>query len=177
MSYYKCMRCNHIFTYKTDMIRHLNKKNKCIIMSNNEKSENQLYNESLIKINIEDGLNLDIKIVAKKYTCDICKNKFYNKSNLKRHKETSKSCKKNSISETPQNIQNISIQNTFHNTYNIHINNLRGFDEDWDVSRISHDMRKLLLMSDTKFTNTLKNILENKNNINIFQLELIINNG
>ena len=65
-------------------------------------------------------------------------------------------------------IQNNIINNTFiNNTININVNSLKGFEEEWDISNITQEMRKNLLLSNTKFTNTLKNILENDENLNV----------
>jgi len=168
MSYYKCNRCNYISKQKVDMKRHLDKLKKCIIINISDKSENELYEDSLIKYEIHNGLELNIEKKEKKekkFNCDKCNKKFYNKSNLNRHVLTNKLCKK---MENVTNIQNITnITNNTNNIINIHINSLKGFDEDWNTSKITNDMREKLLLSDKKFTNTLKNILQNDENLNV----------
>jgi len=105
--------------------------------------------------------------------------KFANKSNLNRHIKNSKSCKKisenlnNNIVDNKiiNNIQNIGVQNininNIVNNFNINVKSLRGFEEEWNTSNITEEMRKNLLFSDTRFTNTLKNILENDENLNV----------
>jgi hypothetical protein len=63
------------------------------------------------------------------------------------------------------NIQNIGVQNN--NNIIINIGSIKGFDEEWNTSNISKDTREKLLLSDKKFTNTLNNILLNKDNLNV----------
>ena len=60
------------------------------------------------------------------------------------------------------NIQKIGVQNNYYI-----INSLRGFDQDWDLSVIPKETKETLLLSDKKFTNTLNNILKNKDNCNV----------
>jgi len=50
--YYECRRCNHIFKLKGDILRHLRRVNPCKIINNLEKTELDLYNESITKIYI-----------------------------------------------------------------------------------------------------------------------------
>jgi hypothetical protein len=149
------------------MQRHLNKQKKCIILNPTEKSENELYDESLIKEKIDNGLDISIQIKDKKIICSDCNKKFYNKSNLIRHINSNSCKKKEHQTIVTNNIQNIGVQNITNNTININVNSLRGFDEDWSTSNITKDMRQQLLLSDTKFTNTLKNILQNEDNLNV----------
>ena len=167
MYYFKCKRCDFISKQKIDMQRHLNKQKKCIIINPTAKSDNELYDESLIKEKIDNGLDISIQIKDKKIICSECNKKFYNKSNLIRH-INSNSCKKKEYQTiVTNNIQNIGVQNITNNTININVNSLRGFDEDWSTSKITKDMRQQLLLSDTNFTNTLKNILQNEDNLNV----------
>jgi len=162
------------------MKRHLDKVNKCkIIDENNNKLDTQLYFESLAPNKIDSGLDINIEIKEKKLCCEKCNMKFANKSNLNRHIKNSKSCKKisenlnNNIVDNKiiNNIQNIGVQNininNIVNNFNINVKSLRGFEEEWNTSNITEEMRKNLLFSDTRFTNTLKNILENDENLNV----------
>ena len=170
MFYYQCKRCNYISKQKIDMKRHLDRKKKCI-MSDNNKNDIDFIQQSLIKHYIKDELkciiknkdedNMDIENIE--YKCSICNKIYHNKSNLNKH------IKKNLCSDKPivqqiNNIQNIGVQN---NIINININSLRGFDEDWNISNITKDMREKILLSDKKFTNTLENIFKNDENLNI----------
>ena len=155
------------------MKRHLNKQKKCIIKEANiEENESKLYDDSLIKHEVNKDLEIIIKDVKtddeskdENIICKLCNRSFHNKSNLNKHLK-SESC--NSTNEKVihqvNNIQHIGVQN---NVINININSLRGFDEDWNISNITKDMREKLLLSDKKFTNTLENILKNDENLNI----------
>jgi hypothetical protein len=158
------------------MKRHLEKQKKCIIINNiNDKNEEELYNDSLLKKKINEEVN--IVLTQKNNTkpkcskCNKCNKIFNNKSNLNKHLKHNVCSSINIEKDTEQkevnqitNIQNIGIQN---NIINININSLRGFDEDWNISNITKDMREKILLSDKKFTNTLENILKNDENLNI----------
>ncbi len=65
------------------------------------------------------------------------------------------------------NINNLTINNIDNVFMNININSLKDFKEDWDVSKINNAEKLHLLTSTFKFTNTLKNILENEVNLNV----------
>ena len=187
MTYFKCARCEYISKQKIDMKRHLEKIKKCKILNNSDnKSESQLYFESLTPYNIDCGLDLNIEIKEKdkKFLCEKCNLKCSSKSNLNKHIKNSQKCK-NNYEENLNNIQhntlnnttinNIAVQNNAENiiqnnivnNININVKSLRGFEEDWNISNITDEMRKNLLLSDTRFTNTLRNILENDENLNV----------
>ena len=188
MIYFQCKRCEYISKQKVDMKRHLDRIIKCEIINNdNNKTDAQLHFESLLPCKIDSGLDLKIEIKEKKIFCEKCNMKFANKSNLNRHVKNNKNCVKifeksinniipNNITNNTQNIaQNIAVQNNAENiniqnivnNININLKSLRGFEEDWNTSNITEEMRKNLLLSDTRFTNTLKNILENDENLNV----------
>jgi hypothetical protein len=187
MTYFKCARCEYISKQKIDMKRHLEKIKKCKILNNSDnKSESQLYFKSLTPYNIDCGLDLNIEIKEKdkKFLCEKCNLKCSSKSNLNKHMKNSQRCK-NNYEENLNNIQhntlnnttinNIAVQNNAENiiqnnivnNININVKSLRGFEEDWNISNITDEMRKNLLLSDTRFTNTLRNILENDENLNV----------
>ena len=184
-SYYECKRCFHKFYQKNDMKKHLEKKNLC-----ERKVESYKYNnEDLHNLSLERNYNTE-----KTHICNSCNKNFYNNANLKRHID--KYCKKNnnnsiidenivesvSVNASPiiekqqdvcqigeNNINNVSNSNITNNSNNININiNIaRSFDDDWDTSKIDINKKILLLVTNSKFTKTLENILENEVNLNV----------
>ncbi len=189
MSYYQCKRCNYIAKQKNDMRKHLSKLYKCKIpfgLPKPNKTDIELDQESLTKIYINDisdneinknntnnntndtnnvNINDNNNSKCNYYTCLNCNNLLHNKSNLNRHMKTLK-CKSSKINDKEHitiGNNNIGVQN------NIYIiNNLRGFDQEWNLSNINQDTKEKLLLSDKKFTNTLNNILQNKDNCNVY---------
>jgi len=177
MFYYLCKRCNYLANQKVDMRRHLEKQKKCIIINNiNNLSENELYTVSLQKIQIKcnENINLTKNVVLpvniKKNEninltdnyCENCDKYFYNKSNLNKH------LKKN-VCNKKYNSQNINVQNntTINNVFNINLNFPKGFNEEWDVSQIDYIKKVEILLSNSKFSKTLENILSNADNLNV----------
>ena len=171
MFYYLCKRCNHMAKQKIEMKRHLDKNKKCdIVNKNDEYSENELYNLSLIKHDIiskNSDDDDDKKDDKKDNYCEKCDKFFYNKSNLKKHLKKN-ICENKDIINT---IQNIGIQNNIINNnqkiINININYPKGFDEEWDVSKIDDIKKGEILLSNSKFSKTLENILKNDVNLNV----------
>ena len=181
MFYYVCKRCDIMFKQKNDIKRHLQRKNICEIKSNqNNYTEKELYDLSLNK-------ECEIKKNTKNNFCANCNKTFSKNSNYKRHIED-KVCNKdnklddNEKNNTVINDNSINIDNSFNNNINIdnsvininiNMNNtrLRGFDEDWDVSKINKSDILDILLNKHKFTSTLQNILKNEVNLNV-----IINN-
>jgi len=176
-SYYECKRCFYKSYQKNDMKKHLEKKNLC-----ERKVESYKYNnEDLYNLSLERNYNTE-----KENICKDCNKNFYNNANLKRHMD--KYCKKNinDIDETinvspiiekqqdvcqigENNINNVSNSNITNNSNNININiNIaRSFDDEWDTSKIDINKKILLLVTNSKFTKTLENILENEVNLNV----------
>ena len=217
MSYYQFKRCLHITKQKCDIVKHLNKKKKCIkrpivyVID-----DTKLYNDSLIKIdnneekiddeninniknndvnnhvnnNINEGkINNNIneekinneedkdEIIesisedsSEKYICKKCNKIFSRKYTLTRH--NLKYCK--IINENENNNTNI-LNNNSYNTNNIETQNIinfnfnlmKSFNEQWDVSSMDNFLKLALMLSSNKYTNTLKSILENDNNLNV----------
>ena len=109
-----------------------------------------------------------------KHLCINCYRYFSTKSNLIKH-QNRKICKMmqkditiNNNQETKN--QHINNQQTI-NIININMNGIKGFDEDWDVSKIDIKKKIDILLSKYKFSKTLDNILSNDANLNV-----IINN-
>lgn len=164
MFYYLCKRCGHITKQKIEMKRHLDKLKQCKIKNENlgQLNEKELYEESLIKIEIMNNKLSDE--ISPLNICIKCKKNFYNKSNLNKHQKNV--CFKEKEIITIQNIIQQNINNS--KIINININNyIKGFDEEWDVSKIDNDKKGEILLSNSKFTKTLENILKNDVNQNV----------
>jgi hypothetical protein len=143
--------------------------------NNNEKMEIYNFNDKLFekimsnKIENENDIENDGEINKKKDNyCEKCNKCFYHKSNLNKHLKKNiceKKDKKNNIQ------QNIGVQNNIINNnqkiINININYVKGFDEDWDVSKIDDKKKGEILLSNSKFSKTLENILKNDVNLNV----------
>lgn len=130
----------------------------------------ELYDNSLQK-HIIMNKNNEIKeeIENTEIKCEKCCKCFYSRSNLNKHLK--KSCKSIPIHNTSiNNFQNINVQNVINNinnTININLNCIKGFDEDWDVSLIDNLKKGEILLSNSKFSKTLENILNNDLNLNV----------
>ena len=73
-SYYECKRCFHTTKQKIEMIRHLNRKNKCKRKTESfNYKENDLYNLSLNRINTQNGEKDNILLI-KNITSDLNNN-------------------------------------------------------------------------------------------------------
>lgn len=211
MSYYQCKRCLHIAKQKCDIVKHLNKKKKCIKRPNAYIiDDDKLYNDSLIKITKNDIIEHDDEKINdekinyinnnninegkipkgkinneeekdeiiiestsedgnEKYICKKCNKTFSRKYTLTRH--NLKHCK--IINEHENNNINI-LNNNSHNTnietqniINFNFNLMKSFNEEWDVSSMDNFLKLALMLSSNKYTNTLKSILENDNNLNV----------
>jgi len=167
MFYYICARCNHITNQKVEMKRHLEKLNKCSIKNNDNNNiltDEELYNKSLEK---HEKLNEKKNIEEKKeFICQKCNKYFSNKGNLNKHfKLVCNKIKK--IENTTNNIQNIGVQNITNKIININLGMIKGFDQDWDTTKIDHKKKGEILLSNSKFTKTLENILKNELNLNV----------
>ena len=76
---------------------------------------------------------------------------------------------KSFINITNNNINNnnININNITINNININFSIAKDFNDEWDISKINENIKLILLLSNSKFTNTLENILENDVNLNV----------
>ena len=156
------------------------KNKKCIIKNKNNKlSDTELCIESLKKIIINNDVDNDDNKDAnkddnkddnkEKNICTKCNKFFYSKSNLNKHQKNV--CFKETNINNIHNIQNIEINqnitNKIININNININYIKGFDEEWDVSKIDVEKKGEILLSNSKFSKTLENILQNDANLNV----------
>ena len=181
--YFQCRRCLYNTCKKTDMKRHLSKKNKCFRSVDSYKlKDNEIEELSLTPINelLYDTITNDyIKQIEKnnETKCMYCDKVFFRKYELKRH--VLSSCKKkfNTISNNSniiinnQQINNQQINNQQINNLHINLFNdkniIKSFDEEWDVDDIDLQKKILLFLADNKYSKTMEEILKNKKNLNI----------
>lgn len=166
MSYYECKRCKYITKLKSDMKRHLIRTVKCgIIDTPNEYTDKDNSELSLIKITNEKNKDL---------TCDICNKGFSRIDSLNRHKKSY--CKK-----IDGMLNTINVQNNVEKQVNINIEkqvnnyfildkkefNMNSFEDNWNIEHFDNYIKLLILLSKTKFTDFLSEVLKNKENLNV----------
>ena len=175
MSTYKCARCSYKCKQLNDMKKHLNIQIKCIGNYNSYK----LNDEDIYKLSLEKIKKEKIK-KEKKYNCVNCNKNFSTSSNLTKHTKLN-NCMKSTIIDTSDDIKNspsnpinliidnsVNIDNSvINNITNINITNIISFDDLWNTSHIDDCKKLMLLLTNNKFTTTLKNILENEVNLNV----------
>lgn len=162
--YYECKRCLHITKQKIEIVRHLNRKNKCIIINVEalKYSDTEILDLSTKKMFDKDDSNLNEKDINDKLICNYCNATFHNKSNLNRH-INNKKCFEKYTNITNHN----NTLNQQNNIININFNLVKSFDEDWDISKIDKTLRDMLVLSNIQYTKTLEHILDNENNLNV----------
>ena len=190
-SYYECKRCFHKFYQKNDMKKHLEKKNLC-----ERKVESYKYNnEDLYNLSLERNYNTEKEHICKgcnknfynnanlkRHMDKYCKKNINDNTIIDENivELKTESVNVSSIIEKQQdvdqignnmnnmnNISNSNITNSNSNNINININIARSFDDEWDTSKINIKKKILLLVTNSKFTKTLENILENEVNLNV----------
>jgi hypothetical protein len=185
--YFTCKRCEYFTKYKIDMKRHYEKQKKCKLKDETTNySDAEFYELSLVKneyspndlIAMNNNAIIEEKNDPKKNYCSKCDMYFSKTFNYNRHIKTNK-CKINEIDTDINNIVNNNIINNntvnnpiINNQYininvNMNNNNIKGFDEKWDLSKIDKFQMSGLLTSNHKFSNTLQKILENEANLNV----------
>ena len=164
---YQCIRCSFKTNRKSIIINHLNKKNKC-------KKNLSVYfvpNDIIYEMSI-----IPIEFSESNYQCKHCLKNFSCNFNLNRH---SKQCnlknKKNNNLLKKFNICNyVDIKKYLNNFYDLTI--LKYFEENkiynsfykcWNINHIDLLTKKLLFISNDKYSDLLRKILENDKNINI----------
>lgn len=181
----KCSRNISSYNYSDDEIfklslkKHQNqneiKKNiikKNIIKEMNNQEMNDQQKELLKNINHIDIIQNEKNDAKNKnnFSCNICSRIFSRKYNLHRHQQK---CSSSKLSLTfEENVVNNTTNNynTIHNNYNknLFVNfNLEPFDNEWDVSKITKFTKHSILLSKIMYSNLLKTILENENNLNV----------
>jgi hypothetical protein len=172
--YYECKSCFHITKQKIEMIRHLNRKNKCIRknIDSIKYSDSEIYELSIEKkYNDDDKINNNDKNDIK-FICIYCNISFHNKSNLNRHLQNKKCMIINKNiniinNNTNNNTNNTNILNQQNNIININLSIVKPFEDEWDVSKIDQTLRNMLVLSNMKYTKTLEHILDNETNLNV----------
>ena len=94
VSYY-CLRCNYIASQKSNLINHLNRKNKCTVINENVNTLTMLENINICKVLQKPSKTLQNNLISPpkpsknklsfEYHCEYCKKKFTRNDNLKRH--------------------------------------------------------------------------------------------
>ena len=174
--YYKCKRCDYKCNMKGDMNKHLLRKKKCDHLT----PESMKYTEEEI-INISNEPIYDDDDNKKKcIQCKKCSKLFTLANNMEHHMKTSCKGKKedeklnNNNSINIENIENVENLTNIENIYieNINISptiniNLVGFDEKWNIDHIDENLKNTILMCNHKYTELLKETLENILNLNV----------
>lgn len=164
---YICIRCNFKTDRKSILINHLNKKNKCKKLLNIYFLPNNiLYEMSKIPISFDNY----------EHQCKYCLKDFSCKYNLDRHlkKCICKDIKNQNILIKLKILNYIDIKNYINNFSNLTI--LKYFDKNkiygsfyktWNTNHIDLLTKKLLYITNDKYSDLLRKILENDKNINI----------
>jgi hypothetical protein len=143
-------------------------------------SEEELFNMSLTLHYDETFIDNNSDEDFQKNICTYCLKIFSRPDNVKRHQKNF--CKKMIINlddnynkklstNIINNITNID-NHTNNQTNNIIIinannNTLKPFDGDWTIEHIDSYLRQIILLSETKYTDLLDEILKNKENLNV----------
>lgn len=164
---YQCIRCSFQTDRKSILINHLNKKNKC------KKKLNVYFIPNNI---IHEMSNIPINLINNDFQCKYCLKNYSCNYNLNRHlKQCKLKEKKNdNLLNKFHLYNNIEIKKYINNFYNLTI--LKYFEENkiynsfyksWNISHIDLLTKKLLYISNDKYSDLLRKILENDKNINI----------
>ena len=144
MSYYECKRCGHIVKQKVEIIRHLNRKNKCSrIINSYNYNDNELEKASMIKHNY----------VNSQYTKNNYKemNKYkYDDLNINKNNEIPRI----NIIDNDNNVHDNNVHDNNNNDNNVHGNN-------------DHENNDNDINDDIKITDDFKHILNNNIDQNI----------
>lgn len=153
---YCCTICNKKFSNKGNLNKHCknicNKNNITFVNTNNNTNK-----DKYIELNNKNGFTELSKSNENDFSESKSVEKIYN---VLDNNQTSLT-----TNNTTNNIQNIGVQHI--TNINISLNMIKGFDEEWDISQIDHQKKGEILLSNSKFTKTLENILKNDTNLNV----------
>lgn len=171
---YLCMRCGYETNFKANMKSHLDRITKCSKNINSiGKSDNELYNLSLIP-NKDKSKNI--------FNCKICNKNYSRIDSYNRHLKNSNKCNKdhnkdnnkdNKINIIESNINNITLNNVSNSniTCGDTINNINvyilPFDEHWTTEHLDNKDKCYIVTSLMKYTTLLNELLENDENLNV----------
>ena len=187
-NFYECIRCKFITSRKSSMKDHLNRKNKCPkTLDSLQYNDEECDVISLIK-------KCDRK--KSKFKCNFCYKSYCNNYVLEKHIKNYCKKKDEKIiindyditkdeNENKNIINNINNINHISNVNNTNIENQHNiinniiiipnmgnnipvpFDKEWITEHIDIHLKHLILLGNHKYTDLLKKILENKNNLNV----------
>ncbi len=200
MVYFRCIKCYKNFTAKCNVIRHI-EGNKCEAVNVDVLllSKDKIMEESIKKLNdngeeIDDIKNFNCNVCKKKFTtkqtqtrhekyyCKTVQQKLFESKDEQKNEQRDEQKDESIRYNTTNNINNSN--NVTHNTnsnnkiqnitnnINLNLKVVKGFDEEWDISKIDKNTMLLLLLSDSKYFNTLEQIMLNDVNLNV-----LTNNG
>lgn len=166
---FNCIRCTFQTNKKSIIIKHLEKKNKCKKnVSIYFLPDDLIYELCLNPINNEFN----------EFQCKNCLKNYISKYNLNRHSKNCKNCinkdKKNNLLVKYKLFNYLDIKKYINDFYKLTI--LKYFEENkiyfsfkrpWNLSHIDLLTKKLLYISNDKYSDLLRKILENDKNINI----------
>jgi hypothetical protein len=141
---YICYKCNYTHTKKYNLIKHFNRKKKCL------RHQECQYTDEEIQILNEAQFNKD----------DYAKIQNGQIAEIINNIET-----QNNITNNITTQNNIQHQNQ--NIINIHINKLVGFNDDWVIDNLNENQKSNLLVTKLMYTQLIKMILENEFNHNV----------
>jgi hypothetical protein len=177
------------------MKRHLNKLKKCSKdLESYNYSDDEIMKLSLNIVTPEIKNNLECIYCNKIFTRSdnlnrhkekYCKNKTFNQLPEKSNTNNIDSIDNNDKKESNVNIQNIEKQVNIDKQINVdkqinidkQVNNyiiidnkhiqLKGFDDEWNIEHLDNYLKLLLLLSKTKYTDFLSEVLKNHDNLNV----------
>ncbi len=146
---FNCRICCKKFTTKQTQVRH----EKYYCKTTEKKSSIQNDKNDILDDSNDNNVNSNN---SKSNNTNNTINNFSNSNNTTNHNTTNNTTNSNN-----------KIQNITNNNFNINLKVVRGFDEEWDISKIDKNTMLLLLLSDSKYFNTLEQIMLNDVNLNV----------